>query len=250
MTSFFLLKLIHALRRFGCLVPAAIEPITASRFDVVPNQIIVWTKGSLRPVALNPKTPHCTMTLRRQTHIVGLIPNVPGHKTHRLSRPKSDHSFGLPFVVLNTREAAMLDDSTPIDTQCGAKTQCTGTQNSQVVAPMCSKTHSVCTGKLVESRNNKTGCSSKPHANQSKYRLMSAMPRSRKWTAPFADLPEILTPEISGEGTKQLVLSELPVTTKQAHNSGLRAKQLSSVWTLGKASATSLARKLPRSSCY
>ena len=30
------------------------------------------------------------------------------------------------------------------------------------------------------------------------------LPRSRQWIAPFANLPRVLTPEISGEGAKQL----------------------------------------------
>ena len=105
------------------------------------------------------------------------------HKTYRLSIHQAhpneiivlDQGF-IALVVLNAGEAAMLDVSTPIDTLL-AYTQCTGTSKAVVeLAPMCSKTHSVCTAKLVGSRNNKTGCSSSPHANQSMLEFTTCEP--------------------------------------------------------------------------
>ena len=81
----------------------------------IPNQIKVWTKGSLRSTCSTHKRLQCSMTPRRSTHNVGLIPSVPGHTTHRFSS-KAVVEF----------------------------------------APMCSKTHSVCSAKHVGSRNNNT----------------------------------------------------------------------------------------------
>ena len=49
-----------------------------------PNQLLLWTTRSLRSSCATPKSLH-TMTPRRSTHIVGLIPSVLVLRIHRLS---------------------------------------------------------------------------------------------------------------------------------------------------------------------
>ena len=66
-------------------------PITVSRFDVVPNQIIVCIKGSLRPSRSTPKRPHCTMTSAADD----LLPSTKeAALVYRQQDPKSDRYFG------------------------------------------------------------------------------------------------------------------------------------------------------------
>ena len=78
-----------------------------------------WAKK----VSSTPKGPHCTMTsCRRAT------------ARSEARRSQSDLSLDpavVALVVRNTKVLALHDDPTPIDTDCCAYTQRTGTQNSQ-----------------------------------------------------------------------------------------------------------------------
>ena len=87
-----------------------------------------------------------------------------------------DQAF-VALVVLNTREAAMLDDSTPIDTHCWAYNLSTGTQKSQVIKSQ-TQSPSTCTrdsGRLWYGKVHTcdpvkgTVARNSPHATQSKH---------------------------------------------------------------------------------
>ena len=197
----------------------------------IPNQILVWAKGSLRSLCSKPKRLQCTTTSHHRYTLLGLYPvywytKLTSSQVNKLTQIRS-YFWTRPYRGSCSRSPQFTTCEPTVARVHHMRThRSTGRKrtnaqpNTRTRLP--SRKPEVLKCKWHKRVASGANCIAdenvKPHMRIPSSPLSmrkspvstGTMPRSRQWIAPFADLPGVLTPEISGEGAKQVDKREFP----------------------------------------